>query len=523
MTTTKLVTKDHVLSWFRKYHKWPSLIFTFFIFLFSVSGIILNHREFFSSTDISRKFMPSVYHYHNWNLAAVKSQLAISHDNVLIYGNIGIWKTDSNYSSFSDYNKGFPDGTDNRKIFCLCRTNNKRLFAGTLFGLYEYRAIWKKIELPVKEERIVKILEKGDSLLVMTRSDLLLASINSPIPVFRKINIPAGEDSDGRTGLFRTLWVIHSGEIYGIAGRVMVDMVGIIFILIALTGLFYWLTPHLLKRVKASSKHGIKKATRFSLKWHNRLGSWAIVVLLITTITGMFLRPPLLIPIANARVAKIKFSELDNPDPWFDRLRDVLYDKEMKRYIIATSEGIYYSDDCFESALRKYPVQPPVSIMGITVFEKLAKGEYILGSFSGIFRWIPGKGIIQDYFTKLPADPYNASSPPFGALAVSGFIGQSNSGGTIFDYGGGAIQPGNQGNFPEMPENIISESPISLWNAALEIHTGRIFEFLIGNFYILIVPITGIAMLLILIAGFFAWLIPYRRRKKMQELKTKIC
>jgi len=93
MTTTKLVTKDHVLSWFRKYHKWPSLIFTFFIFLFSVSGIILNHREFFSSTDISRKFMPSVYHYHNWNLAAVKSQLAISHDNVLIYGNIGIWKT----------------------------------------------------------------------------------------------------------------------------------------------------------------------------------------------------------------------------------------------------------------------------------------------------------------------------------------------------------------------------------------------------------------------------------------------
>jgi len=30
-------------------------------------------------------------------------------------------------------------------------------------------------------------------------------------------------------------------------------------------------------------------------------------------------------------------------------------------------------------------------------------------------------------------------------------------------------------------------------------------------------------MLLILIAGFFAWLIPYRRRKKMQELKTKIC
>lgn len=519
MTDPQLAKKDRALKWFRKYHKWPGLIFTFFIFLFSLSGIVLNHRGLFSSVDISRKYMPAIYRYNNWNLAAVKAQVKLRQDSLLIYGNIGIWETDSNYRSFSDFNKGFPAGTDNRKIYSLLQTEKHRLLAGTLFGLFEYKSGWQKVDLPVKEERVVKIFEKGDSLFVMTRSNLLIANTSSPKLIFAVENIPAGEDYDNKAGLFKTLWVIHSGEIYGTAGRLLIDAVGFVFILITITGLFYWFAPHLLKRVKDSLKHSIKKVNKFSLKWHNRLGSWTIIILLITTLTGMFLRPPLLIPIANARVARIKFSELDNPNPWFDRLRDILYDKELKRYVVATSEGIYYSDDDFKSALRKYPVQPPVSIMGITVFEKLGKGDYLLGSFNGIFRWIPDQGLILDYFTKLRADPDAGGGPPFGALAVSGFIKQPNADGILFDYAGGAISLGGKGNFPEMPVNIVEKSPVSLWNTALEIHTGRIFEFMIGNFYILIVPITGIAMLLILITGFFAWYIPYRRKaKKIKEM-----
>ena len=508
------VKKDRALNWFRKYHKWPGLIFTFFIFLFSLSGIVLNHRGLFSALDISRKCLPAIYHYHNWNLAAIKSDLKLSDDSLLVYGNIGIWKTDSTFKTFRDFNKGFPAGTDNRKVFSLVQTANHRLLAGTLFGLYEYRAGWQKVLLPVAEERIVKVLEKGDSLLVMTRSNLLLANTSSPKLIFTSINMPAGDDYDNKVGLFKTLWIIHSGEIYGLAGKLLIDAVGLVFILITLTGFFYWLAPHLLKRVRDSSKQGIKKVNKFSLKWHNRLGSWALAVLLITVLTGMFLRPPLLIPIAYTRVAKIRFSELDNPNPWFDRLRDILYDESLKRFVVATSEGVYYTDDNFGSVLRKYPVQPPLSIMGITVMEQVAHGEYLLGSFSGIFRWVPAKQIIQDYFTKLPADPYQAGGPPFGALAVSGFIGQSNGGGIIFDYAAGAIPLQTTVNFPQMPQAVISRSPVSLWNTALEIHTGRIFEFMIGSFYILIVPLTGIAMLLILVAGFFSWYIPYRRKAK---------
>jgi hypothetical protein len=471
----------------------------------------------FSSVDVNRKWIPGSYQYKNWNLAAVKSAVSLPDDSLLIFGNIGIWKTDTNFTRFRDFNKGFPKGIDNRKIYSLLSTRNHRLLAGTLFGLYEYSDGWKKINLLVDEERIVKVLEKNDSLIVMTRSYILTSNINDIVFKFRKIKVLAGIDSNDKVGLFRTLWVIHSGEIYGIIGKLLVDLVGLLFITITLSGIFYWLAPHLLKRVKESSKTGVRKVNRFSLKWHNRLGSWAIIILLLTIITGMFLRPPLLIPIAYTEVTKIKYSKLDDPNPWADKFRDLLYDEEARRYIIATSDGIYYSDDEFGSLLKKYDNQPPVSIMGINDFEKLSKGEYLVGSFYGLFRWVPEKGIIQDNITKLAFDPTSLEGSPFGAVAVSGFIGKADGRRFVFDYSGGAIPLGKSGNFPPMTDEIIKKSPISLWNLALEIHTGRIWEFLIGPFYILVVPLIGLASLLILVTGFFAWYIPYRRKQKSKR------
>lgn len=520
MTLSTQPKKDRLLKWFKKYHKWPGLIFALFILLFSVSGIIMNHRSLFSSFDVSRKWLPGNYAYNNWNMAAVKSALKLPDDSLVVYGNIGIWKTDSSFSSFRDFNKGFPNGIDNRKIYSLLHTHNNRLMAGTLFGLFEYDNRWNKVNIPVKEERIVKIIQKNDSLLVMTRSNLLIADLNDKKLNFSKINIHAGEDSGNKVGLFRTIWVIHSGEIYGIAGKLLVDLVGLVFIFITLSGIFYWLAPHLLKRVKESSKSGIKKLNRFSLKWHNRLGYWSVLILLLTSITGMFLRPPFLISIANAEVSKIKYSKLDDPNTWDDKFRDLIYDEVLKRYIVATSDGIYYSDDEFGSVLRKYSVQPPVSVMGINVFEKLATGGYLVGSFSGLYQWIPEERIIMDYFTKLPYDVSSQDGSPFGAISASGFIGKPDGNQFLFDYTDGAIGLGKSGMFPQMPVEIIKKSPISLWNTSQEIHTGRIWDFLLGPFYILIVPLTGLASVLILVTGFFAWWIPYRRKTKIKKSKT---
>jgi uncharacterized iron-regulated membrane protein len=72
---------------------------------------------------------------------------------------------------------------------------------------------------------------------------------------------------------------------------------------------------------------------------------------------------------------------------------------------------------------------------------------------------------------------------------------------------------------PPVPAAVAEASPISLWNTCLEIHTGRIFEPLLGPFYILIVPLVGLATLFILISGFFAWWLPRRKTRVLPSLK----
>ncbi|MCX6304332.1 MAG: PepSY-associated TM helix domain-containing protein [Bacteroidetes bacterium] len=509
-----------MVNFFRKYHKWFSLFATIFIFFFAVSGIILNHREMLSQVDINRKLLPPGYRYNNWNLAAVKGAVKAGGDSILVYGNTGLWLTDSTFKTFHDLNAGFPEGIDNRKINTLSWSPASGLYAGTLFGLYHFHGgVWVKTALPVDVTRVVKVLQVDDRLLVMTRSNLYVATGASRYHDFSEIPVPKGEDSDGKVGLFKTLWVIHSGEIYGFAGKLIVDCVGIVFIILCITGLICFFVPSRLKRLKDSIRRSrLKRLNRTSLKLHNVLGSWAIIILLVNTTTGIFLRPPLLIPIAGERVAKLKYTELDNPNPWFDRFRDLLYDKEQGRYLVATSEGVYYSDDKFSSDLKIFPVQPPVSVMGINVFEKTGPGHYLVGSFSGIFDWEPATGRTIDCITRTGYVDTGQGGPPFGNVTVAGYIRCSNAASVIFDYAHGAFALEGKNPFPPVPSSVIAASPMSLWNTSLEIHTGRIFEPILGPFYILVVPLVGLATLFILVSGFLAWWLAKRRTAKRQAI-----
>ncbi len=505
-------------QWFKKWHKWPALILSVFILLFSLSGIILNHRSLFSGVDVSRAYIPETYRYKNWNLAAIRGGLRWQADSVLLYGNIGIWLSDSNLKSFSDFNQGFPEGTDNRKISSLAKTADGRLYAGTMFGLYMYVSeteAWQEVPLPVEEKRVVKVLYRPDTLWVMTRSYLLRSAAAYPLR-FEMVRLSAAEEDDGRVSLFRTLWVIHSGEIYGIAGRLLVDFVGIVFIFLTLTGLVYFVTPYAVKKMGAKLKSRWKRFNRWSLRWHNITGSWLIFLLILTAATGIFLRPPLLIAIGESRVGKIPFSVLDNPNPWQDKLRDLVYDDSSRRFLMATSEGIYTLDPGFHGNPEPIDFQPPVSVMGINVFKPLDEGSWLIGSFSGLYRWNPENGNLTDHINGQVVNAAAISGNPFGGLAVAGYLQIPGGTEVVFDYGKGAMFRNAKGgpvtDFPPMPPEIAGKSPMSLWNLALEFHTCRIYGVWIGDFYILLIPLFGLGILFILVTGFFSWY--YGRKKK---------
>lgn len=503
---------------FRKYHKWFGVVLAFFFILFALSGIVLNHRGTFSGIDITRTSLPSEYRYFNWNNASVRGATQIANDSLLLYGNIGVWLTNKNFTQFVDFNQGFPKGIDKRKIADIKVTCTGEMFAATLFGLYRYNNTdWEKVELPHKEERMVALEVRGDSLLAMSRSNLLLAMGKNGYKEFSVIPLKAPDGVEKRVGLFTTIWFIHSGKIWGTSGKLIVDLGGLAMIILSMTGLFYFFAPSVIIRIKSrvQLRSRIKRVNRWSYKWHLDVGIVAALLLLIVTTTGIFLRPPLLIPIASKTVKPIKGSLLDDENFWSDNLRDIVYDTKRQYFVMATSEGIYaLSPDLVEPPL-KFAFQPPVSVMGINVlFEE--EGNYVVGSFSGLFKWNPFTHYLSDYLTGESVKPHSTLRSPFSARPIAG--GANLYGNHIFfDYNTGAFSPTEEIILPPMPNEIITKSGMSLWNLALEVHTWRIINFLISDFYILVVPIAGILGVVIIITGSLMWLIRYRRRKKKKE------
>jgi len=503
----------------RKWHKWFSIVLSLFILVFAFSGIVLNHRSLFSSVDVNREILPEVYQYQNWNLAALRGSLNLEGKTSLMYGNIGVWLSPDDFETFEDFNVGFPPGIDNRKISKVVQTPQKQIFAATYFDLFIYdneKESWRKLPLPGHETRIVDLLVVDEELWIFTRSHLLKSDYTQAKFSAKIHTLPPPENYDNKAGLFKTLWVIHSGEIYGLPGKVFVDLMALIFIFLTLTGLMLWLFPGWIKRLKRKGKNvkSLAATMKFSLKWHNKLGYALAVFLILTTATGMFLRPPLLIPIASVKVPKIPFTELDSPNPWFDKFRAAIRAPESGRITLSTSDGFYYSDDHFQTAPVAYAMQPPVSVMGINVLEPLGYGGFLVGSFSGLFTWFPEQDYIEDALSREVWQASEVLGSPFAADAVAGMIWRSDGSAFLFDYATGAKPFLHKDEFAIMPSRILDASPMSAWNAALEFHTARIYAALIGDFYILIIPLAGLSILFILISGFWMYWVGFRRKGK---------
>lgn len=509
-----------VYKWFKKYHKWFGIVLALVFLLFASSGIVLNHRSLLSSVDIHRGWLPRQYQYRNWNMAAVRGSVDLQNDTLLVYGNVGVWKVTDDLKTWIDFNRGFPPGIDPRKISKVLLMEDGTLVAGTLFGLYTFADCqWQRQPLPVEEERITDLFVQEGRLMVLTRSHLLQSYQNKNNCSFREIVLPPATDDDGKVSLFRTLWSIHGGKIYGTAGRLIVDLLGLVLIFLTISGLILWLFPGIIRRYR-QQRQVVKPAARlmrFSLRWHNRLGYYLLIFLLITTLTGIFLRPPLLITIAEARVPKIPGTNVNTPNLWDDKLRAGIYDAATRRLILSTAEGFYYANAGIDKPLQPFAVQPPVSVMGINVLENLPGGGLLAGSFSGLYAWYPQQQYVENVIARHEYQPLPTAGRPFSDNAVAGLVRDTHGQAFIFDYDRGATPWQHESQFPAMPQNVVDASPISLWNLALEIHTGRIYAPLIGDFYILVVPLAGMALLFLLISGWWMYRKGFRRKRAISK------
>lgn len=505
---------------YRKHHKWLGIIFCFFMLMFAVSGLMLNHRHYYGKVNVSRGYLPKSFQFHNFNNGLLRSSLSIGTDSVLVYGAGGIFLSDTKGSKFTDFNQGISPSADSRNMRSVVMTPDSTLFALAPYdcytlsrGAHEWRQVNIVEQNAIHPVRFTDLAVKGDTLIILSRSNVYICP--PPYKSFQRVTLKASADSDGKVSLFRTIWMLHSGELFGIMGKVIVDLLAILFIFFCISGLIIWLTPKWMKRrVKAGVKDiAISRAVmKFNVTHHERLGRWTIILTLGLCITGWMLRPPILIALVKLSTPALPYSALDDPNPWNDKLRMIAWDETCRDWLLSTSNGFYSLKD-FDSTPRRITDAPAVSVMGLNVLTPLNDGIWIVGSFSGLFAWDRVNGRSIDYFTHQPAP--TKSGAPFGNLAISGFSMDFDGDPVVTTWYDGVLDSNGigAGQSNEKPAIVQPEwmrtLPMSAWALALEIHTGRIYTFLCGAETLLFVFVAGIVAVWLLYSG---WKI--RKRKK---------
>lgn len=470
----------------RRQHKWLGIILAPFVILFCLSGIVLNHAKLFQGIDISRTLLPSEYRYSQWNQGLLRGTQKWR-TKVLIYGNAGIWAKDKDADTITDFNHGLPKGADLRNVRGMTVMPNGSLYAMSQRHLYRLNphSVWEQVDiLQGKHEKLSDITQKGDSLIITGRSYVYLSRY--PYHDFQKITLTKTDKDKGKVSLFRTIWLLHGGGLFGMAGKLFVDAVGLILLFLSISGVYYSFAPRSRSSLAKRTKRGL-------ITWHNKLGRGAMFFLLLLTITGWMLRPPALIAIASAKIPPIPFSSMDSDNPWNGCLRSLRYDEDKADWLLCTSDGFYSLRHLGDTPQRE-KVQPPVSVMGINVEQHTHRNAWLIGSFSGMYVWDRAHQSVTDYFTRQKVQ--SVSGSPFGSHAIAGFSSDLDDADMVVDF--------KKGNSRLRMPDSMTTLPMSLRNVCIEVHTGRIFTFL-GMASLFYIFLMGVACVWCLWSGWKIW------------------
>ena len=464
-----------------QHHKWFGLLISFFLLMFCISGILLNHRQLISDINVSRTLLPSCYEYRQWNGGLMRGTLPFD-SHILIYGASGMFLADSTATQIADFNDGLPTGADYRQIRNVTTVGSgasTRMFAVSPFALYRFgmHGKWHTVQLPLvdQDERLTDIASHGDTLVVLSRSHAYVAV--PPYKQFGSVALPAPPDYKDRATAFRTIWLLHSGELFGFAGKLVVDAIAVVLIVLILTGIAFFClrtTKHRWQSKGRTMKH--------TLRWHDLVGRKTIVATLFICVTGWCLRPPVMVVLALTKVPTLPFTTLKSQNAWHDKLRLLRYDDVMGDWLLSTSEGFYsLGSDINAPRPQHIASAPPQNVMGLNVWQQREDGMWLCGSFSGMHVWNRRTGSSVDYFTGKPSPKKQGA--PFGNKAIAGYSADfrsavehsgTNGEGTkksatevVTDYYEGTAKIAQ----PERLRHL----PMSLWNVALEVHTCRIY------------------------------------------------
>lgn len=498
-------------------HKYPGLLLLLFLAWMSVSGVLLNHKDLLKNFSVPGCLVPANYHPDNWNRSTMKGIVANDSLGYFVFGNQGVYLTKDEGKSFSPFMGGtFPKAVWKRRTnHLLYHENSKQLLAATNKGLFACKpdsANWKEVLLPENDEPVKKILQHEAKITVLTESAVY--SSNNAVDFTR--NLPKKEQIEERIALFLVFFELHDGSIWGLPGKLLWDLAGIILFFLCFSAFYIWFYPkkwkrrHKRRQIKSSRKE--KKRFGFYFKYHKKLGWYFGILLLIIFITGIFLRPPLLISIAGKSVNKKYYPSIEHANPWHNKINNALYDSKNGRIVLECTDGLWAGNPENNEPFKKLKLPIRIFAMGATVFEEEAPGKWLIGSFGGLQRFSLSDNT-SGSLLHLP--PSSHPGRPANLLVTGQVQLPDGNRYALGHYKGLCNLKGNPApHVWPMPESIAENYRMPLWNFLFELHNARIFRGLADDFYILIIPLFGLLGIFVLLSGIFDyWYVKLRRRK----------
>lgn len=498
-------------SFWRKNHKWFGITFSLFFIAFGFSGLILNHPAWMGNMNIRRI---ADNKYSNWNNGLMRGTQRWN-NQVLVYGNAGIWESDSTGSSFASMNAGLPKGMANKDVRRIVKTSHS-LFALTPKAIYSYSDAKGWSETPFAdsiEGRLSDMSARNDSLIITSRS-----TIHVSVPPYRNCeklelsdpNVPFEPEN---LSLVHAVRSIHDGSIIGNMGSTLVDVLALVMMLLGLSGLLFWI----LTAIK--SKH--KRFQKSVLLTHRKAGVCSILFLAVIILSGWLLRAPFRPLLQSNKDSGKHVSRQTAGNPWKGKLMNLMYDEAQNDWILATTEG-FFSMSKLKSQPRKIDNAPEVSRRDIVVQEQLADGTWLISSAGGLIVWNRKTNDIQKHTPRKeqPATTEHADNKGKAGendnsrhgteknkeharrVEVSGYSADFMQGTVIVDAHTGT-------DVIAMPKEM-ERLPMSFRSFCWQLHNGSIFEGLgLGTKYYIFVM--GIAMSWTMFTG---WKITRRKKKR---------
>ncbi len=498
-------------------HKYTGLFFLLYFILTGITGILINHPNLLRSFSVPLFLTPSGYHYTNWNRMAMR-ETAFSMEEAkthYICGKEGVWQTKDEGKTYIKIKKGFPTSASGKDTNCLLLDKQDKtsvIYAGTGEGIYfctEEKLIWERAKFKDKEPsepEITDIIKTRDMILAFTEHACYRINRVNQKPLLSLYHIPSDIRPLDKVPLYRLFFKIHDGSITGISGRLIMDAAALIMIFLCISAVYIWYMPWKKKHFKR--RYFSKPALfRFFNKYHLKLGIYSALFISAVSLTGMFMRPPLIASIAKYRVSSVWLDLSKKSSDLNFTVNKAVYMPESDSIIIAAGDNRFIKGPAdFSQPFTEADINVPVHGMGVNTLEALNNSRLLVGSFSGFFIWNDLNKTAEDLTGKAVQPGIRGRTNMKGMSAGAAVKNGSLS--FAADYQKG-IKNINSSIIPAMPKQTVTHGSMTLFQFLFEIHNGRIFRGLFGNLTWIIVPLGGFLLLLTALTGVYDWL--YRK------------